>query len=256
MTLMALIFDVDGTIADTEETHRQAFNYAFVHFGLRWEWTKPLYRELLRISGGKERLAYFIDTLEISEAEKKRLSRYVPAIHDEKTRLYTELVADGRCPLRPGIARLFAEASGDGVELAIASTTTAANIDALASRHFGDCGRFAAIACGDHVAEKKPAPDIYRLVLAMLGRPPDQCVAFEDSLNGVRAAKCAGLYTVATPSPWTMGEAFDEADLVLPHLGDAGHPLSERAAASIGAPWLDLMSLRTLHARGNIVSSR
>jgi HAD superfamily hydrolase (TIGR01509 family) len=251
MTLHALIFDVDGTIADTEETHRQAFNYTFVRFGLGWEWTKPLYRELLRVSGGKERLAHYIDTLYVSDAERTRLRGCIPAIHDEKTRLYTELVADGRCPLRPGVARLFEEATREGIKLAIASTTSGANVDALIERHLGEagCARFAAIACGDYVAAKKPAPDIYRLVLSMLGRSPEQCAAFEDSRNGVLAAKAAGLFTIATPSPWTMGEPFEEADLVLPHLGDADHLLPDSSAAAIGASWLDVATLRALHAR-------
>jgi HAD superfamily hydrolase (TIGR01509 family) len=251
MTLRALIFDVDGTIADTEETHRQAFNYAFVRFRLGWEWTKPLYRELLKISGGKERLARFVETLGVSDSEKARLRPLVPAIHDEKTKLYTELVADGRCPLRPGVARLMDEASRDGVQLAIASTTSAANVDALIGRHMGDAGRsrLFAIACGDYVETKKPAPDIYKLVLSMLGRRAAECVAFEDSRNGLSAAKRAGLFTVVTPSPWTIGERFDEADLVLPHLGDAAHPLPAPSADAIGAPWLGIAQLRALHAR-------
>jgi HAD superfamily hydrolase (TIGR01509 family) len=250
MTLEALVFDFDGTIADTEETHRQAFNHAFVRFGVGWEWTKPLYRELLRVSGGVERLAHFIGTLALPETEAARLLACVPAMHAEKTRVYADLVADGRCPLRPGIARIVDEATRDRIALAIASTSSAASVDALLGRHLG-AGRtaFAAIACGDYVGHKKPAPDIYRLALAMLGRRAGECVAFEDSVNGVRAAKRAGLFTVATPSAWTIGEAFEDADLVLPHLGDAGRPLPGPAAALLGARWLDIESLRALHAR-------
>ena len=137
------------------------------------------------------------------------------------------------------------------MQLAIASTTSVANVDALIGRHLGNAGRsrFAAIACGDYVGEKKPSPAIYHLALAMLGRGADECVAFEDSLNGVRAAKRAGLYTVATPSPWTIGGSFAQADLVLPHLGDADHPLPESAATLVGARDLDLDSLHALHAR-------
>lgn len=251
MALKALLFDLDGTLADTEETHRQAFNYAFVHFGLPWEWTKPLYRELLAVSGGHERIARYIETLNASEADKTRFRALVPAIHESKTKLYTELIGDGRCLLRPGVARLFDEASREGIQLAIASTTSSANVDALLTRHLGDAGphRFAAIACAGLVERKKPAPDIYRLVLGMLGRSADECAAFEDSPNGVRAAKRAGLFTVVTPSQWTQGEPFEEADLLLPHLGDPDHPLPEDAAAAVGASWLDVASLRTLHAR-------
>ncbi len=248
--LAALIFDVDGTLADTEETHRQAFNYAFLHFGLGWEWPKPLYRELLMTSGGKERIAGFIDTLQIPAAEAARLRQLVPAIHREKTRLYAELIADGRCPLRPGIVRLIDDARGSGVRLAIASTTTPENVHALLTRHLGDGAlqMFACIACGDHVERKKPAPDIYELALATLGCPARRCIAFEDSANGLRAAKASGLYTVVTPSQWTMGENFADADLVLSHLGDSAHPLPPAQAAAAGGPWLGLRELRSLHA--------
>lgn len=248
MTLKALIFDFDGTIADTEETHRQAFNYAFVRFNLGWEWTKPMYRELLKVSGGRERIAHFVATLAVSNAEKTRLQNLVPAVHEAKTALYIELVGDGRCPPRPGIARLLDDARAAHLSLAIASTSTSASVDALLSRHFGGRGRFAAIVCADHVVAKKPAPDLYRMALSMLGRHPDECAAFEDSVNGLRAAKDAGLFTVVTPSQWTEGDAFDRADIVLPHLGDADHGLPPSASLRLGAPWLDLDTLRSRHA--------
>jgi len=250
MTLKALIFDFDGTLADTEETHRQAFNYAFLRFQLRWEWSRALYRELLRISGGKERIAGFIATLPISIAEKARLCQLVPAIHRTKTELYTELIGDGRCPLRPGVTRLLDEARQAGLRLAIASTTTAANVNALLTRHLGAGGprQFHSIVCGDLVQRKKPDPDIYRLALSTLGLPSEACVAFEDSLNGLLAAKAAGLFTVLTPSPWTADEHFADADLKLSCLGDPEHPLSREESALVGGPWLGLAQLSALHA--------
>jgi HAD superfamily hydrolase (TIGR01509 family) len=174
----------------------------------------------------------------------------VPALHREKTRLYAELIADGRCLLRPGVARLFDEANSAGVRLAIASTTTAENVHALLGRHLGADAlhRFGCIACGDHVQRKKPAPDIYTLALSTLRQPADACVAFEDSANGLRAARAAGLFTVVTPSSWTTGEDFSDADIVLPHLGDTPHPLGAADAAEVGAPWLGLRELRALRA--------
>ncbi|HEX7328305.1 MAG TPA: HAD family hydrolase [Casimicrobiaceae bacterium] len=199
MTVEVLLFDVDGTLADTEETHRQAFNYAFVQFGLGWEWTRPLYRDLLRVSGGKERIAHFIGTLGASPQEKARLTQLVPAIHRAKTSLYTELIADGRCPLRPGVARLLAE--------------------------HREC------------------------------QPVDSCVAFEDSKNGLRAAKAAALYTVVTPSQWTDGDDMRGADLVLAHLGEPAAELPPGQAAAVGGPWLGLDQLRRLHG-GAVVPAR
>lgn len=245
MNLEALIFDFDGTIADTEETHRQAFNDAFMRFGLDWEWSKPLYRELLKISGGKERIIAYVGTLPVSPAENARLCALAPALHRTKTELYTELIADGRCLPRPGVVRLIAEAREAGLKLAIASTTTAANVEALLTRHLGRGGlrQFHTIVCGDLVSHKKPAPDIYRLALSMLGCCADECVAFEDSLNGLRAAKAAGLFTVVTPSQWNEGENFGEADIVLPYLGDREHPLPPAQAVTLGAPWLGLDKL-------------
>jgi HAD superfamily hydrolase (TIGR01509 family) len=246
MTLRALIFDVDGTLADTEETHRQSFNDAFLRLGLPWDWDKARYRDLLRVSGGKERIAHFVDALRVPEAEKARLRALVPQIHHEKTRLYTELIADGRCQLRPGVARLLEEAARADLKLAIASTTSPANVDALLGAQLRGRVRFDAIACGDHVPAKKPAPDIYRLALSMLGRSANECVAFEDSVNGVRAAKAAGLCTVATPSQWTAGDAFEGADLVLPHLGEPALPLAPADAAALGGTCVDVASLRAL----------
>ncbi|MEW6688999.1 MAG: HAD-IA family hydrolase [Pseudomonadota bacterium] len=215
--LEALVFDLDGTLADTEETHRQAFNAAFIELGLWWDWSPQLYGRLLAVSGGKERLRHYIDQLRLKPAERERLLAIVPALHDTKTRIYTELLVRGQRPLRPGVLPLLSAAKRAGLKLAIASTTTSANVDALLAANLGAARgiAFDVIACGDQVRAKKPAPDIYRLALASLRLPAEACVAFEDSLNGLAAAKAAGLATVVTPSRWTVGEDFASADLVL-----------------------------------------
>jgi HAD superfamily hydrolase (TIGR01509 family) len=218
--LEALIFDLDGTLADTEETHRQAFNAAFIEFALWWDWSPPLYARLLAVSGGKERLRHYIGTLRVPAAERERLLAIVPALHETKTRIYTELLVRGQRPFRPGVLPLLRAAKDAGLRLAIASTTTSANVDALLQANLGAARdiAFDVIACGDQVAVKKPAPDIYRLTLSSLRRPSEACIAFEDSLNGLRAAKAAGLATVVTPSRWTAEEDFSGADLLLPSL--------------------------------------
>jgi len=201
----ALIFDVDGTLADTEEVHRQAFNAAFLAHGLGWEWSPEEYGDLLGVTGGKERIGKYLDRLALSGPEKESVTRLVPLIHSTKTQLFAEFVEMGNVPLRPGVARLIGEARAAGVPLAIASTTTPANVNALLTRAFGvgALGWFGAIATGDVVANKKPAPDIYRLALGTLRLPAEGCVAIEDSALGVRAAKAAGLYTIAVPTRWT-----------------------------------------------------
>ena len=218
--LQALIFDLDGTLADTEETHRQAFNAAFIEFGLWWDWSPPLYARLLEISGGKERLRHYIGTLGVPAAERARLLQTVHALHDTKTRIYTELIVRGQRPFRPGVLPLLRAAKAAGLRLAIASTTTSANVAALLQANLGAASdiAFDVIACGDQVKEKKPAPDIYRLALASLRLPAESCIAFEDSPNGLRAAKAAGLVTVVTPSGWTVEQDLSAADLVLPSL--------------------------------------
>ena len=250
MSIKALIFDVDGTIADTEETHRQAFNAAFLEHGLPWDWSRREYAELLRTSGGKERLETYIDSLGLKAQERTRLLGMVQLIHASKTRNYGELIADGRAPLRPGVARLIGEARAAGLRLGIASTTTSANISALIGAQFGaDAWNwFEAMACGDVVANKKPAPDIYTRALGMLRLPAADCVAFEDSVNGLKSAKAAGLYTVVTPTIWSEGHDFRGADLLLSSLGDAQAPLQGEDARLAGGTCLTLARLRQLHA--------
>jgi HAD superfamily hydrolase (TIGR01509 family) len=251
MSIQALIFDVDGTLADTEEAHRVAFNLAFERYQLGWVWEPSQYRELLNTTGGKERMARYIDELPIGAAERQRLHQLVPDIHAEKTRFYSSFVNDGAVPLRPGIARLLDEARSAGCRLAIASTTTAVNIDKLLQSTLGAGGRglFSVIACGDQVRAKKPAPDIYRLALRSLELPPEQAVAFEDSPNGLRAARAAGLWTVVTPNFWTEDKDFPFAPLLLPHLGDPQQPLRGEPGRQLRlAAWLTLPEIVLLAA--------
>ena len=251
MTLSALLFDVDGTLADTEETHRQAFNAAFLEFRLPYEWSRDRYEELLKVSGGKERLAHFFEGLPVSREERARLLANVSGLHRVKTERYAELVASGGSPLRPGIRRLVEEALAAGIRVGIASTTTSANVAALLDAELGRNAhkRFAVIACGDVVPAKKPAPDIYHLALSTLGLGPANAVAFEDSANGLASAKAAGLFTVVTPTRWTAFQDFGEADLTLPHLGDPDHPLDSVSAGRVGGAFLTLEALARLYTR-------
>ncbi|MFN6994753.1 MAG: HAD-IA family hydrolase [Aquincola tertiaricarbonis] len=249
MTTEALILDVDGTLADTEEVHRQAFNQAFERLHLGWQWTAATYRRLLTVTGGKERIAAFIDESSLPVAQRRALMARVPEIHALKTDVYTSIVRDGGLPLRPGVERLLDEAHEAGLRLAIASTTTAANIDALLQAAWGARGLelFDVIACGDQVRHKKPAPDIYQLALDTLGLPPERCIAFEDSANGLRSARTAGLWTVVTPTFWTEGGDFTAAGLLLPHLGDPQQPIPGEPGGRLRqAAWLGVDELQRL----------
>jgi len=217
MRVRALIFDVDGTLAETEEVHRRAFEQVFAEEGLPWRWDVDLYRELLRVTGGKERLRHYIDahgaTPVLSDADIARL-------HLRKTEIYGDIIRAGGCALRPGVAELIAAARRAGLRLAISTTTSRPNVDALFAAVFGevDPPRFDPIVAGEDVAAKKPAPDAYELALTKLGLPAEACLAFEDSRNGLAAARAAGLATIVTPSLYTAHESFDAAAAILPDL--------------------------------------
>jgi beta-phosphoglucomutase-like phosphatase (HAD superfamily) len=221
MSIESLIFDVDGTLADTEEAHRISFNMVFEQHRLGWSWSRVEYRQLLEVTGGKERIAAYINSLPLGADERQRLLARVPGLHAEKTRFYGDVVNEGGVTLREGVERLLNEAVDQGCRLAIASTTTAANVHALLGATLGTRGLdlFSVIACGDQVRAKKPAPDIYELALSTLGLPPEQALAIEDSSNGLRSASAAGLWTLVTPTFWTQGSDFSRAGLVLPSLG-------------------------------------
>jgi beta-phosphoglucomutase-like phosphatase (HAD superfamily) len=243
--LKAIIFDVDGTLADTEEAHRRSFNEAFREAGLDWNWSKPQYAELLLTTGGKERIAAHLRTLELAPLERAALEARIADLHKAKTAHYMRLVSSGEVALRDGVERLLDEARDARLPLAIATTTTAANIEALLRTTLGPdaMARFAVIGAGDQVLHKKPAPDIYTLVLRELGLAAADCVAIEDSANGLNAAKAAGIFTIVTPSYWTQGENFAAADLLLPGLGSAARPLTHRAAQLIGGGVLGIREI-------------
>ncbi len=250
MSLDALIFDVDGTLADTEEVHRQAFNAAFRAHGLPWTWDPERYRELLAVTGGKERLASFAEAQPAGDHRGRDVAELVAEVHATKTQWFTERIASGRVAPRPGVARLVAEARARGIRLAIATTTTPRNVEVLVPALLGEgaLAWFDAIAAGDVVPRKKPAPDVYRRALTELGAPADRCVAFEDSEAGVGAARGAGLFTVAVAAPWTSHHDLSAANLVLPTLGDEAHPLTGADAARAGGAWLGLDGLAARHA--------
>ncbi|HEX8989113.1 MAG TPA: HAD family hydrolase [Rhodocyclaceae bacterium] len=220
--LKALIFDVDGTLADTErDGHRVAFNAAFREAGLPWNWDIPLYGKLLAVSGGKERLAHYAREVAPELASRPDFDAFLRKLHTLKTGHYVRLVASGAVELRPGVANLIREARKAGLKLAIASTTSPENVSALlrSSLAYDAEKWFDVIGAGDVVPAKKPAPDIYLWVLERLGVAADECMVVEDSANGVRAACAAGIPTLVTENAYTRGQDFTGAVAVLPDLG-------------------------------------
>lgn len=204
-SLAALIFDVDGTLAETEEAHRQAFNLAFRQHQLGWEWDLALYKKLLETSGGKERMRAYASQFDPQRLSDRAFDDLVGQLHRTKTQLYTDMVAQGGVSLRPGVHALIEEARAHGLRLAIATTTTRANVDALLQGATKGAGHdwFEVIACSDDAPNKKPDPQVYHFVLERLGLPPQACLAIEDSTNGIRAAVSAHIPVIVTKSVFT-----------------------------------------------------
>ncbi|CAH9018277.1 HAD family hydrolase [Candidatus Nitrosacidococcus sp. I8] len=227
MKLRGLIFDVDGTLAETErEGHRVAFNQAFKESGLDWYWGTRLYGTLLRISGGKERILHYVNQYQPNFIPPIAIDEFITQLHQIKNQYYLQLLKEGKIPFRPGIARLISETKTKGLKLGIATTTTEENVIGLLQAHFGDEGPkwFDCIAAGDMVRNKKPASDIYYYCLQKLGLNANQCIAFEDSENGVKAAIGAQIKTIVTVNDYTKNENFSGATLILDHLGDPQFP--------------------------------
>jgi HAD superfamily hydrolase (TIGR01509 family) len=252
-SLEALIFDVDGTLADTErDGHRVAFNAAFAEAGLRWDWTPEIYGELLAVTGGKERIAHFIETFAPPDVNRVDSAKAIAQLHAAKTAHYTALLRQGGIPLRPGVERLLREAEDAGLRLAIATTTTPENVYALLESTLGEgaVSRFEVIGAGDIVPEKKPAPDIYLWVLERLGLRADRCMALEDSENGVKAVFGAGLRSLLiTVNDYTAGQDFSAAPYVVSDLGEPGKPLRIIGGDIPAVEYLSVEDLAKLHEK-------
>lgn len=250
MELKALLFDVDGTLAETEEIHRHAFNTAFAEMGLSWHWDQDRYRELLKVSGGKERIRHFLVQSHPDMLELDDVDGLIAALHRIKTRHYTEAVVTGRVSLRPGVARLINEAKVEGLRQAVVTTTSRANVDALLLAAFGLGWEsvFDVICCAEDAPVKKPAPDAYLWTLERLGLTGAHCLAIEDTGNGVQAAREAGVPVLVTESVYSRGEDFSGSVAVLSDLGEEGKPCQALLGPAPAAGWVSLEWLRRLHA--------
>jgi HAD superfamily hydrolase (TIGR01509 family) len=242
--LQGLIFDVDGTLADTEEIHRIAFNQTFATFDLDWCWTPELYEELLVISGGKERITQYAKRVEPERALTPEFPDFVGRLHAQKTALYARLLSSGHIRLRPGIERLLHEARSAGLTLGIATSSAWSNVKTLLDNNLGHAWQswFAAVETCDTVTEKKPSPAVYLAVLKRLRLSPQHCVAIEDTENGLKAARAAGLATVITTHRFTRNHAFLGAALVLDGLGEPEQPMSV-IRGNVRRPYIDLAGL-------------
>lgn len=250
--LTTLLFDVDGTLADTErDGHRVAFNKAFAEAGLDWDWTVSMYADLLSVTGGKERIRYFMEKYRPDFVPDEGLMEFSARMHKRKTHFYLLMLQAGEIPLRNGVERLLREARAAGLRLGIVTTTTPENVTYLLRATLGEeaIGWFACIAAGDIVPKKKPAPDIYLYAMEQMGVEPGECVAFEDSGNGILSSRAAGLCTVVTVNDYTHEHAFSDAILVLDQFGEPDMPFTVLKGSAGASAYVTPALLQELHAR-------
>jgi HAD superfamily hydrolase (TIGR01509 family) len=247
VALKAMFFDQDGVIIDTErDGHRVAFNQTFREFGYAFQWDVEEYHALLQVGGGKERMKHYLHTKGFGvpvapEAEADLIKR----MHGRKTAVFIELIESGRLPLRPGVKRLMKEAAEAGVKLGICTTSDEKAAHAIATRILKEIP-LAFILAGDVVKAKKPDPEIYLLALRKTGLMAKECLVVEDSANGIRAAKAAGIPVLATSNPYTEREDLSAADIVVTCLGDVGGEKGILRQGGQGLQYDGILTLRQL----------
>jgi HAD superfamily hydrolase (TIGR01509 family) len=220
-TPKAVIFGAIGTIAETSDLQRQAFNAAFNAAGLDWVWSIDDYRDLLKINGGQNRIRAYRD----ADPTRAHVSdAMIPALHQAKTDHYVTQLAQTHLTPRPGVVGLMETCRSHDIPVAFCTSTSAANVNALGAALASSVpfDQFATIVTIDRIAQPKPAPDAYQYCLEQLGLTADQVIAIEDSPASLAAAKAAGIQTIATPGATTSGQDFAAADFVLPSLAGVG----------------------------------
>ena len=248
MKLKGIIFDVDGTIADTEEIHRQAFNQTFEENKLNWHWSIEDYRKILFISGGKERFRKFLNKDETLKKEVGDPEKFIQKLHKQKSENYRALLKSDGIEFRPGIVRLINEARENKIQLGVATSSSMANLTTLFNKimNVEPNELFNSIVTSDTVQEKKPSPAAYQCVLAGLGLNADTCIAIEDTQNGNIAALEAGLKTIITTHAYTTDNDFSGASIVLNNLGEPDTPFIKTQGNDFDQSYIDINLLNKI----------
>ena len=246
--LKAIIFDMDGTLADTEEIHRQAFNSAFDEFKLKCHWNQKLYKNLLSISGGRERIRRYITENNLVDDGKESIDDLALRIHRRKSEIYRQRLVAGHVGLRNGVHRLLNEAKNNGTVLAIATSSSIKNVETLLKSALGNDAlkMFKAIVTCEDIKEQKPSPAIYNLVLNKIAIDPNHCIAIEDTYNGNKSATAAGITTVVTTHMFTLDDKFDGSSLVVNRLGEPDTPMKVISGNAHGSNYVTLELLDRL----------
>lgn len=252
--LSAIIFDMDGTLADTEEIHRQAFNQAFTEFGIDCRWDRGEYKQLLAISGGRERIRNYLLTYELVNLNRAGITKLAASIHRRKSEIYREKLSSDPIRLRPGVAGLIHAAINEGVHLGIATSSSRKNVETLLMNALDERALelFDTIVTCELVEDKKPSPSVYQYALAEMGLVPEHCVAVEDTRNGNLAALRAGLKTVITTHAFTTDDDFGGASLVVDQIGTADDPFHVIAGNDFGYDYVCLDFLRMILADNTV----
>jgi HAD superfamily hydrolase (TIGR01509 family) len=215
-----VLFDVDGTIAETEgHAHLPAFNQALEEAGLDWRWTTADYKRLLKTAGGFERLLRFAAE---NGDDVEALRDTLAAVHKNKNRHFAAIMASGAVKPRAGFVDLVISLARNNIGWCVVTTTSRGNWEALWNYSLAPLGLPSpeVIVCGEDVTAKKPDPEAYLLALKRLNIPAAQCCAIEDSRNGLLAARAAGLEVAIVRSEFFSDEHFEEAARVVNELHD------------------------------------
>ena len=215
--LEGVYWDLDGTIANTElEAHLPAFNRAFLDLDIDWYWDTNQYIQLLRINGGRNRIAYY------SKSNNDELAQdLIIKIHEKKQFHYLETIKKNSVKLKTGVFRLISELHRKKIRQFIVTSSSRNQVDLLLEYLFEGFNPFEFIISSEDVELKKPNPQPYLKAVKLSGIKKNNSIVFEDSNPGLKSSLAAKLPTIFVPSniPIVLDEKI-KLNCILDSLGD------------------------------------